>query len=63
TFPIPINYRLHKKGDKWLVYDVTIDEISLIANYRTSFANEIRKTNIDKLISQLEKKNLEAKGG
>jgi len=57
SFPIPINYRLHVKDGKWLVYDVTIDDISLIANYRTSFSTEIRKNGIDKLISQLADKN------
>jgi len=56
-FPIPINYRLHKKSKNWKVYDITIDDISLVANYRTSFSRQIRKSGIDALIKQLADKN------
>ncbi len=56
-FPIPINYRLKKNGDTWKVYDVTIDDISLVANYRSSFSKEIRKAGLDKLISTLTHRN------
>jgi len=42
--PIPINYRLRMTGDgMWLVYDVVIDSVSLVTNYRSSFAREIQK--------------------
>src|SRR6266850_1747693 len=34
---IPIEYRMHKKADRWLVYDVVIEGVSLVANYRTQF--------------------------
>src|SRR6266705_6056375 len=34
---IPIEYRMLKRGDKWLVYDVVIEGVSLISNYRTQF--------------------------
>lgn len=54
--PIPINYSVHLKDDKWLVYDVTIDAISLVTNYRGTFANEIRKNGLDSLIARLEQK-------
>jgi len=56
-FPIPINYRLQKNGETWKVYDVTIDDISLVANYRSSFSKEIRNAGIDKLISTLADRN------
>lgn len=59
-FPIPIEYKLHKNGADWKVYDVAIDGISLIANYRTSFAQEIRKTSIGQLIETLAAKNSKA---
>lgn len=69
--PIPINYRLKLKADgHWLVYDVVIDGISLVTNYRSSFNNEIRKgasrakdrsqripAGIDALIAALADKN------
>ena len=59
-FPIPINYRLYKAGKDWKVFDVTIDDISLVANYRTSFAKEIRTDGIDGLISKLADRNKQA---
>ena len=40
---VPIEYRMLKKGDRWLVYDVIIEGVSLIANYRTQF-NKIIQT-------------------
>jgi phospholipid transport system substrate-binding protein len=54
--PIPINYSIHLKNNEWLVYDVTIDAISLVTNYRGTFANEIRKNGLDALIARLEQK-------
>jgi|AMFO01.1.fsa_nt_gi ABC-type transport system involved in resistance to organic solvents, auxiliary component len=56
-FPIPINYKMHLKNDAWKVYDVSVDGISLVANYRTSFAKEIRKDGLDKLIAKLADRN------
>jgi len=56
-FPIPIDYKLHKKGADWKVYDVKIDDISLVANYRTSFSKQIRESGIDGLIKKLADKN------
>jgi phospholipid transport system substrate-binding protein len=55
--PIPIDYRLYLKDGVWKVYDVTIDGISLVANYRSSFAAEIRRNGIDGLIQVLQKRN------
>ncbi len=56
-FPIPINYKLHLKGDAWKLYDVEVDGISLVTNYRTSFSKEIRKKGLDKLIEKLARGN------
>lgn len=55
--PIPVNYRLRLKNDRWLVYDVVIDGVSLITNYRTQFATEVRRSGIDGLISSMASKN------
>lgn len=55
--PVPINYRLRLDGGKWLVYDVVIDGVSLITNYRSQFATEVRRGGIDGLISTLAEKN------
>jgi phospholipid transport system substrate-binding protein len=56
-FPIPIDYSLYLKGDEWKVYDVTIDVVSLVTNYRTTFANQIRQNGLDKLIAALADRN------
>jgi phospholipid transport system substrate-binding protein len=60
-FPIPIDYKMYIKGDAWKVYDVSVDAISLVANYRTSFAAEIRKDGLPKLIARLADRNKQAK--
>ena len=60
-FPIPIDYKMYIKGDAWKVYDVSVDAISLVANYRTTFAKEIRKDGIPKLIARLADRNKQAK--
>jgi phospholipid transport system substrate-binding protein len=61
SFALPINYKMYLKNSDWKVYDVNIDGISLVTNYRTSFSTEIRKSNIDGLISKLTKRNQQAK--
>ena len=55
--PVPIDYGLQKNPDGWKVYDVVVDNISLVTNYRGSFASEIRQTGIDGLIKVLVEKN------
>jgi len=59
-FAIPIHYSLHFKNNVWKVYDVEIDGVSLVANYRTSFAREIRKNGLNKLIVKLADRNVRA---
>lgn len=58
--PIPIDYSLYRNGSRWLVYDVKIDGVSLVSNYRSSFASQVRSGGIDGLIKSLKQKN--AKG-
>lgn len=50
---IPIIYSLRIKNDIWKVYDIKIDGISLVTNYRNSFASDIRRVGIDGLIDKL----------
>lgn len=57
---IPVNYRMHQSDDAWLVYDIIIDGVSLVSNYRTSFASKIRRAKLDGLIAQLRQRNDEA---
>ncbi|MDH5324520.1 MAG: ABC transporter substrate-binding protein [Gammaproteobacteria bacterium] len=56
-FPIPIDYKLYEKEGKWLVYDVVIDALSLVSNYRTSFSKTVRESGIDHLIKTLAERN------
>ena len=55
--PIPIDYSMEKSGDSWKVYDVLIDGVSLVTNYRSSFNTEIQKSGIDGLIKSLNERN------
>ena len=50
---IPIDYSMYKTAFGWKVYDVSIDGVSLVTNYRSSFSTKIRQSGIDGLISQL----------
>ncbi len=59
--PIPISYSMFHRADGWKVYDVAIDGISLVSNYRSSFSTEIKDQGMDKLIQRLVERN--AKGG
>lgn len=54
---IPINYSLVRKGDDWFVYDVVIEGVSLIRNYRTEFARILNKKKFPELIKQMQEKN------
>ncbi len=60
-FPIPISYKMHMKDGAWKIFDVSVDGISLVANYRSSFAKEIRKDGLEKLIARLADRNQPAK--
>jgi len=51
--PIPIDYSMYKTAFGWKVYDVTIDSVSLVTNYRASFSSTIRQSGIDGLIKTL----------
>jgi phospholipid transport system substrate-binding protein len=55
--PITIDYRMEKLGDAWKVYDVLVDNVSLVTVYRNSFNSEVRKGGIDGLIQALARRN------
>jgi phospholipid transport system substrate-binding protein len=54
---IPIDYSMEKTKDGWKVFDVLIDGVSLVTNYRSSFATEIKNTGIDGLVKSLSDRN------
>jgi len=55
--PVPISYSLYQVGDDWKVFDVTIDGISLVSNYRSSFSSQVKRYKLSGLIKKLEKRN------
>jgi phospholipid transport system substrate-binding protein len=54
---IPLDYRLLKKGTEWRVYDVVVDGVSLVNNYRGQFSKILRSSNYADLVDQLRKKS------
>ncbi len=60
--PVPINYRLYQKQDSWKIYDVIIDGMSLVTNYRSSFNAEVGRGGIDGLIVTLAARNRKLRG-
>jgi phospholipid transport system substrate-binding protein len=56
---IPIEYRMHNKGGRWLVYDVIIEGVSLVANYRTQFNKIIRTSSYQELVKKMKQKQEE----
>ncbi len=55
--PIQINYSMHLNSDGWKVYDVTVDGVSLVTNYRGTFASQIRANGLDAVIADLQQRN------
>ncbi|MDP8568820.1 MlaC/ttg2D family ABC transporter substrate-binding protein [Methylophilus aquaticus] len=60
--PISVDYTLSKKADDWKVYDIVIEGVSLVTNYRSQFAQEIRQNGLDSLNKKLAEKNKAATG-
>ncbi len=59
--PIAVDYSLEKQADAWKVYDIVIEGVSLVTNYRGQFTQEIRQNGLDSLIKKLADKNAAAK--
>jgi phospholipid transport system substrate-binding protein len=57
TEPVQIDYDMEKRPNGWKVWDVRVAGISLVANYRTEFDNQVRQGGIDGLIKALQTKN------
>jgi len=55
--PITVDYSLVKVENGWKVYDIVIEQVSLVTNYRSQFSNEIRQNGIDSLNKKLADKN------
>ncbi len=55
--PISIDYRMEKTGQGWMIFDVSVEGVSLVTNYRSTFQTEISNSGIDGLIKMLVDKN------
>ena len=53
---VPVNYRMLVESGKWMVYDVLVEGVSLVKNYRTQFKELLRKGTPDELIAKLKDK-------
>lgn len=58
---ISVNYRMMKNGNEWKAYDILIEGVSLVTNYRSSFKSDIDRTgSLASVIESLAKRNKEA---
>ena len=57
TGPIDVTYRMFKNDNGWRIYDVIIDGVSLVTNYRANFASLLRSEGLDGLIANLSEHN------
>jgi phospholipid transport system substrate-binding protein len=55
--PLGVDYSLEQAGDTWKVYDIVIEGVSLVTNYRGQFSAEIRQGGMDGLIQRISEKN------
>ena len=56
---VPVDYRMLKRSDRWLVYDVVIEGVSLINNYRTQFNKIIQTSSYQSLVDRMKNKQNE----
>ena len=56
--PTSVNYRLHQVKGEWMIYDVVVEDISIVANYRAQFNRILSRTSFDDLLKRLKEKNL-----
>lgn len=55
-----VDYVLHRKGGAWWAFDVVIDEVSMVRNYRKQFHDILQKEGFSGLMDRLRKKNARA---
>jgi len=50
---IPINYKLRQRSDGWFVYDVEVENVSMVSSYRETYRSVVRRDGMDGLLSQM----------
>lgn len=58
--PVQVDYSLAQEDNAWKVYDIVIEGVSLVTNYRGQFSQEVRQNGLDSLIKKLATKNADA---
>ncbi len=53
---VPVEARMHRRGDRWLIYDISIENVSLVGNYRSQFDRIIRSSSYEELVKRLKTK-------
>ena len=56
---LPMDYRLSVKDGRWLAYDIIIDGVSLVSNYRSQFQKIIRESSYDELVNKLRERAIQ----
>jgi len=57
---VPVDYRLFRRDDRWMIYDVNFEGISLVSNYRTQFNKIIQKSGYNSLVETMKTKQTES---
>jgi phospholipid transport system substrate-binding protein len=55
--PIQMQYRLRQQGGQWLIYDFSVDGVSIVKNYHSQFAGTLRQGGLDAVVRKLQKNN------
>jgi phospholipid transport system substrate-binding protein len=58
----PVDYKIFKKGAKWEVYDIIVEGVSLVNNYRSQFSQIITSSSYDNLVNRMKKKTVKSSG-
>ena len=60
---VPVEYRMLHRGDRWLVYDVVVEGVSLVNNYRARFNKIIQTSSYQELVAKMKNSEFNAPGG
>jgi phospholipid transport system substrate-binding protein len=52
----PVEYKIFKKGDRWEVYDIIVEGVSLVNNYRTQFSQILSSSSYEELVKRIKRK-------
>jgi phospholipid transport system substrate-binding protein len=56
---IPVGYKLRQRSDGWFIYDVVVENVSMVSSYRDTYRSIARRSGMDDLLSQMREKILE----